>query len=134
MLSCTQCMSRPGSQTSVMLLATVIGKIASFYKAASSTYFETGLSTLDQVNGNHSINFGVYQLNGEDGKWFELEIMSRELRKLDEVYARFQDVCSDLTEDLGVNKAMIGLLGNDLASTLEVVNTWRMRQMSAFVA
>ncbi|KAH7026269.1 uncharacterized protein B0I36DRAFT_248948 [Microdochium trichocladiopsis] len=132
MLGCSRCMSRSGMQTSAMLLATIIGKIASFYKSASTTYFESGISLPDQGSGSHSVSYGVYRLNGEDGKWFELEILSRELRKLDEVYAKFREVCSDFSEDLEVNKAMIGYLGQDLATTFEVVNNRRTSHVSAF--
>ncbi|KAI1345074.1 hypothetical protein F5Y15DRAFT_16595 [Xylariaceae sp. FL0016] len=111
MLACTKCFSRSGTDTATMLLATVIGKITSFYKAASCSYFENG-----NMGG---VSLGVYQLNGEDGKWFELEILARELRKLEEVYAKFREVCTDLSEEPEVTKAMIGYLGQNLGSTLE---------------
>ena len=116
-----------------MLLATIIGKIASFYKSASATYFEGSTAAPEQSPGSHGVSYGVYQLNGEDGKWFELEILSRELRKLDEVYAKFREVCSDFSDDPEVNKAMIGYLGQNLGSTLEVVNHRRVDKVSAFV-
>jgi len=128
MLSCVRCMRSSSMQTSAMLLATIIGKIASFYKGASAAYFESSPSSRDPSLGSHLISYGVYQLNGEDGKWFELEILSRELCKLDEVYARFREVCSDFTDDIEVNKAMIDYLGQDLASAFEVVNSRRENQ------
>ena len=113
MLDCSRCMSRSGTHTTAMLLATVIGKITSFYKNASQSYFENG--------GTAGVSFGVYQVNGEDGRWLELEILARELRKLEEVYARFREVCSDLSDDPEVSRAMIGYLNHNLGSTLEVV-------------
>ncbi|KAI1401379.1 hypothetical protein F4819DRAFT_330702 [Hypoxylon fuscum] len=125
MLSCNKCMSRSGTHTATMLLATVIGKITSFYKNASHSYFETSGMGMTQSNfgNNLGVSFGIYQLNGEDGKWLELEILSRELRKLEEVYARFREVvCTDLSDIPEVTKAMIGYLGQNLGSTLEVIS------------
>ncbi|KAI1778017.1 hypothetical protein F4818DRAFT_282413 [Hypoxylon cercidicola] len=124
MLSCTKCMSRSGTHTATMLLATVIGKITSFYNNASHCYFDTNIGMMQSNPGNSlGVSFGAYQLNGEDGKWLELEILARELRKLEEVYARFQEVvCTDFADIPEVTKAMIGHLGQNLGSTLEVIS------------
>ena len=126
MLACGKCMSGSSTHTAAMLLATVIDKITTFYKNASQSYFESGGDTVqpqqDIGAGNVGINFGVYQLSGEDGRWLELEILARELRKLEEVYARFREMCFELSDDAEISKAMIGYLGNNLGSTLSVVN------------
>ncbi len=126
MLACSRCMSQsgPGTHTAAMLLATVIGKITSFYKNASQSYFEhggPGSIPSPSIAPGLSLSLGVYQVHGEDGRWLELEILARELRKLEEVYDRFRDVCAELSEDAEVSKAMIGYLGHTLGSTLEVV-------------
>ncbi|KAK3989306.1 hypothetical protein QBC44DRAFT_370261 [Cladorrhinum sp. PSN332] len=126
MLSCPRCMSRSGTHTAAMLLATVIGKITSFYKNASHTYFENGTipaaaSTSTSPNAL-GVSLGGYTLMGEEGRWLELEILARELRKLEEVYAQFREVCSELSEDPEVSRAMIGYLGHNLGSTLEVIH------------
>ncbi|KAI1098677.1 hypothetical protein F4804DRAFT_115226 [Jackrogersella minutella] len=125
MLSCPKCMSRSGTHTATMLLATVIGKITSFYKTASHSYFEPGgMGMAQNIPGNNvGVSLGVYQLNSEDGKWLELEILARELRKLEEVYSRFREVvCTDFSDVPDVTKAMIGYLGQSLGSTLEVIS------------
>ncbi|KAH8671178.1 hypothetical protein BX600DRAFT_241121 [Xylariales sp. PMI_506] len=124
MLACGRCMSRSGTHTAAMLLATVMGKITSFYKNASHSYFENPSIAHGRSSPSASVgvSLGVYQLNGEDGRWLELEILARELRKLEEVYARFREVCGDLSEDPEVSKAMIGYLGQNLGTTLEVVS------------
>lgn len=124
MMACPKCMSRSGTHTAAMLLATVIGKITSFYKNASHTYFDTGNMVVNNGSPGGPLGFtlGVYQLNGEDGRWLELEILARELRKLEEVYARFREVCSDLSEDPEVSRAMLGYLGHTLGSTLDLVS------------
>jgi len=115
MLACSRCMSRSGTQTAAMLLATVIGKISSFYKNATQSYFENGGTP------STGIGVGVFQMAGDDGRWLELEILARELRKLQEVYAQFKDMCTELSEDPDMSRAMIGYLGQTLGSTLEVV-------------
>lgn len=123
MLSCPRCMSRSGTHTAAMLLATVIGKITSFYKNASHTYFDGGgMASATSPGGGIGVSLGAYTLMGEDGRWLELEILARELRKLEEVYAQFREVCADLSDDPEVSKAMIGYLGHTLGSTLEVVH------------
>jgi hypothetical protein len=116
-----------------MLLGTVIGKITSFYKCATQAYFETGTSSsngaamMPSQNGNGSqaaalgVSLGAYTLGGEEGRWLELQILERELRKLEEVYGQFRDMCAELSEDPEVSRAMIGYLNNTLGSTLDVV-------------
>ena len=124
LLACARCMGRSGTHTAAMLLATVIGKITSFYKNASQTYFEArpaGGAPPSAAAAGLGVSLGTYQLNGEDGRWLELEILTRELRKLEEVYTRFREVCAELSEDPEVSKAMIGYLGNTLGSMLEVI-------------
>ncbi len=99
-----------------MLLGTVIGKITSFYKNASHSYFESGGMT-SAVSPNSSglgVSLGAYQVNGEEGRWLELEILARELRKLEEVYSRFREVCADLSEDPEVSKAIAWLPGPNI--------------------
>ncbi|KAK5661289.1 hypothetical protein OQA88_11184 [Cercophora sp. LCS_1] len=122
MLSCSRCMSRSGTHTAAMLLATVMGKITSFYKNASHTYFENGAMPTAASPGGIGVSLGAYTLMGEEGRWLEMEILARELRKLEEVYAQFREVCADLSEDPEVSKAMIGYLGHTLGSTLEVIH------------
>lgn len=124
MLSCSRCMNRSGSHTGTMLLATVIGKITSFYKNASHSYLENGgpdIGSTSSMN-NPGVSVGGYHFDPEDGKWLEFEILGRELRKLEDLYAKFQEVCAELSDDPEVTRAMIGYLGQNLGSTLEAVN------------
>jgi hypothetical protein len=104
-----------------MLLATVIGKITSFYKNASHIYFENGYVASPASPNSLGVSFGAYTLPGEEGRWIELEILARELRKLEEVYDQFRDMCADHSEDPEVSRAMIGYIGHNLGSTLEVI-------------
>lgn len=135
-VACTRCMRRSGTHTAAMLLATVIGTITSFYRNASQSYFdhEGGPSSLQMTPQISTpsmatssgltglgVSLGAYTVNGEDSRWLELEILARELRKLEEVYANFREVCSELSEDPEVSKAMLGYLGQNLGSTMQVV-------------
>jgi hypothetical protein len=131
MLSCPRCMSRSGTHTAAMLLATVIGKITSFYKNASHTYFDNGTMPSAVSPNALGVSLGGYTLIGEDGRWLEMEILVRELRKLEEVFAQFREVCTDLSEDPEVSKAMIGYLDHTLGSTLEVIHS-RKGNMTAY--
>lgn len=122
-----------------MLLATVIGTITSFYRDASQSYFDHGGSpngmaarTIPTPSATTTagmpglgVSLGAYTVNSEDSRWLELEILARELRKLEEVYANFREVCSELSEDPEVSKAMIGYLGQSLGSTMQVVSHHR---------
>ncbi|KAG8168662.1 hypothetical protein KVR01_001411 [Diaporthe batatas] len=135
MLACTRCMRRSGTHTAAMLLATVIGTITSFYKNASQSYFDhegpssaqmvPQMSTAPMATSSGltglGVSLGAYTVNSEDSRWLELEILARELRKLEEVYANFREVCSELSEDPEVSKAMLGYLGQNLGSTMQVV-------------
>ena len=122
MLACVRCMKRSGTHTAAMLLGTVMGKITSFYKNASQAYFEVHPNgPSPSAAAGLGVSLGTYQVNGEDGRWLELEILARELRKLEEVYARFREVCAELSEDPEVSKAMIGYLSHTLGATLDVV-------------
>ncbi|KAJ4421474.1 hypothetical protein N0V82_003738 [Gnomoniopsis sp. IMI 355080] len=138
MLGCTRCMRRSGTHTAAMLLATVLGTITTFYNNASQTHFDSGTS---MSNGSAStpipepfstpnttplsglgVSLGAYTINSEDSKWLELEILRRELQRLDEVYSSFREVCSELSEDPELSKAMIGYLSQSLGSTMHFVS------------
>jgi hypothetical protein len=126
MLACPRCMNRSGTHTAAMLLGTVIGKITSFYKTAGKSHFEANRAATNAAaglvsGGSPAANIGTFPLEGEDGRWFELQVLRRELHKLQDVYAQFSDVCGDMSEDPEVSKAMISYLNQNLGSTLEAV-------------
>lgn len=141
-------MRRSGTHTAAMLLATVIGTITSSYRKASQSYFEQGSSSSpsgDQARpvpaapattapaatasssgvSGLGVTLGAYAASSEDSRWLELEILARELRKLEEVYANFRGVCSELSEDPDVSRAMVSYLGQSLVSTMQVVSHHR---------
>lgn len=125
MLNCAQCLSKSGINTSTMLLATVIGKIMSFYRAASQSYF--GFSGLPRSQTTPlPLTFGTYRVAGEDGRWLEMEILLRELRKLEELFGKFRESCQRVEmeeDDLGMVAALTRWLGQSLHYTFEVLNT-----------
>jgi hypothetical protein len=120
MLACATCMGRPGTHTTAMLLATMIGKITTFYKHAGRAHFESSGKT---PRPQASVSVGSYTLGEADGRWLELELLARELRRLEELHARFRAVCADLTDNAEVCRVVVGYLEQNLGTALEVVNT-----------
>ncbi|CAG8979844.1 hypothetical protein HYALB_00002616 [Hymenoscyphus albidus] len=128
MLDCSKCIIGFNSNTSVMLLATIIGKVLAFYRAASQNYF--GFNNVPSHSSYQPqpvpLTFGTYKITEEDGRWLEMEILLRELRKLEEVLGKFGEVTRDSgLEDGGVKGAVLGYLRQGLSVTFEVLNMRR---------
>jgi hypothetical protein len=126
MLNCSKCLSKSGSNTTTMVLATIIGKILSFYRAASENYF--GFTTGPRSQSQPlPLTFGTYKVAGEDGRWLEMEILLRELKKLEELFTKFQEAArkSELEDDGGVHTAVTNYLGQSLHLTFEILNMQR---------
>ena len=125
MLGCTRCMSRLGTHAGAMLVATIIGKITSIYNCAFYSHLETTsldfAASANAIDNALGVSYGQYQFNPEDGKWIEVELFSRELRRLEDLYAKFRDVCAGLSEDQDVTNALLAYLGQSLRLTLEAV-------------
>jgi hypothetical protein len=123
MLNCPKCLSRPGSNTTTMLLATMIVKIISCYRAASQNYFGFTPGPRSQSQPL-PLTFGTYRVAGEDGRWLEMEILMRELRKLEELFAKFQETArkSEMEENGGVHTAVTNYLRQSLHFTIEALN------------
>ncbi|KAH6676568.1 hypothetical protein B0J14DRAFT_477016 [Halenospora varia] len=128
MLDCSKCLSGTNSNTTMMLLATIIGKVVSFYRAASQHYFGFTSSPSTQYQPQQlPLTFGTYKIAEEDGRWLEMEILLRELRKLEEVLGKFQDVAGreEMSEHGGVQSAVLSYLRQSLSVTFEVLNMRR---------
>ncbi|EPE34889.1 TrN [Glarea lozoyensis ATCC 20868] len=128
MLDCPKCITggNGNSNTSTMLLATIVGKVTSFYRAASQNYF--GFTSQNQYQPQQlSLTIGAYKIAEEDGRWLEMEILLRELRKLEDVLGKFQDVVSkdEMEEHGGVQNAVLSYLRQSLNVTFEVLNMRR---------
>lgn len=122
MLGCTRCMSRSGTHTASMLLATVIGKITSLYKCASQRHFENGgqqHQQLPQLPSSPPGLEGMFASLREDKRCIEFDVLARDLDKLQQVFAQFAEVCGNLSEDPELTRAMIGHLNHKVGSTLE---------------
>jgi hypothetical protein len=117
-----------------MLLATVLGKVISVYRSATRSYLDIGNMKMfeDTPAGSRGsgpgFRFGAYQLNE---KWLEMEILARELRRLQEVYIKYREACADASDDSEVTKAMIVYLGQNIDSTLDLIT--RRKVDAAFV-
>lgn len=153
MLACQRCMRRSGIQTTTMLLGASITQITTLYKIASKSYFDyaafstpavstpasssTGptspsavsMVSMDDGTTGLGLRLGSYRLATDDSRCLEAEILARELRKLEEVYARFREVCNDLENSQDslqdVGHAMVGYLEQSLGDAMEVITTRR---------
>lgn len=71
------------------------------------------------------MSIGSYQVANEDGCWLRIEILWRELRKLEELFSRFREACGvevvEAAEGPGVHSALIGHLSHSLNFTVEVL-------------
>ncbi|KFZ24049.1 hypothetical protein V502_01482 [Pseudogymnoascus sp. VKM F-4520 (FW-2644)] len=125
MLACSECVSKSGSNTTTMLLATIMEKILSFYQVASQSDF-SGTTGADA-----QMSIGSYLVANEDGRWLRNEILWRELRKLEELFGRFREVCghNERDEDAGVYPILLSHLSKGLKSAYEEL---RMRQNSVW--
>jgi len=128
MLDC-KCIHTSGSSSTTMLLATILSKIMSFYRAAAQNYFGFARAHQGQ-NQPLRLMYGSYQVAGEDGRWLEMEILWRELRKLEELFAKFKDICGseamapgEDSEEEAVRTALTNHLGQELNFTLEIMRT-----------
>lgn len=117
MLACSKCASKSGSNTTAMLLATIMEKILSLYQAASQNNFAASTAADAQMS------IGSYRVANEDGCWLRIEILWRELRKLEELFGRFREVWggSEGDEIAGVNFTLLGHLSQSLNFTFEVL-------------
>jgi hypothetical protein len=123
MLNCPICLSQSGSSITTMLLGTIIGKIMAIYQDASKNYFglTTGLGSQAQPL---PVTFGTYRVAGDDGRWLEMEIIMRELKKLKVLFAKFQETTrtNEWEEAAGMHSAVTNYLCQSLHLTFEVLN------------
>lgn len=87
MLDCVKCVSKTGSSISTMLLGTIFGKIISLYGAAC--FFRFGPASDSQAAVR--LVYGAYTLTGEDRRLLEMEIIMRELKKVETVLIVYQE-------------------------------------------
>ncbi|KAH6716495.1 hypothetical protein BKA61DRAFT_721151 [Leptodontidium sp. MPI-SDFR-AT-0119] len=124
MLNCLICTSKSGSSLGTMLLGTILGRIISIYQDASKNYFAL-TSSQGQIQ-QPPLTFGTYQVANEDVRWFQIEIILRDLRKLKELFAKFQEtsLMSD-REDAGMHGAMRNYLCQSIDLTFESLKKQR---------
>ena len=122
MLNCPKCFAKSVSSTTIMLLGMIIGKIISFYQDAFKNYFGL-IPGLGSPNQALPLTIGTYRVAGEDGRWLEMEIILRELRKLDELFTKFQGTArtSEWEGDAGMHSAITNYLGQSLRLTFKIL-------------
>jgi hypothetical protein len=85
-------------------------KILSFYQVASQESSRTTTGAAAQM----SIN--TYCVTNEDDRWLKIELVRRELRKLEELFSRFHEVCTrnERDKDASIYSALLGHLSQNL--------------------
>ncbi|KAI0434279.1 hypothetical protein F5Y09DRAFT_266259 [Xylaria sp. FL1042] len=125
MLACSICLSKPHVDTTPILLATIIGKIASVYKSTVELYSESGtMPMLEGQLGDNigDISLGTYQQSG-GAKWANMNLLVFELHKLQDLFARFRDVCKDVpVDEPDMLKAVISYAGQNIDSIVGAVD------------
>jgi hypothetical protein len=129
MLNCPICMSRSGFSSRTMFLGTILGMIIAIYQDASKNYF--GATAPDPGTGlTHQplpLTFGSYRVASEDVRWLQMEIILRDLKKLEELFAKFQEssLKSDSDESAGMHSAVTNYLCQSLHMTTESLKNQR---------
>ncbi|KFZ18302.1 hypothetical protein V501_01294 [Pseudogymnoascus sp. VKM F-4519 (FW-2642)] len=126
MLACRECVPKSGSNTTTMLLATIMEKILSFYQVALQGGFG-GTTRADT-----QMPIGSYRVANEDGRWLSNEILWRELRKLEELFGRFREVCgrNERDRDAGICSTLLGHLSKNLNIAYEELRMGKQRMTS----
>lgn len=126
MLNCPICTSKSGSSLRTMLLGTILGRIISIYQDASKNYFALTSSQGGQIQ-QLPLTFGTYRVANEDVRWLQMEIILRDLKKLKELFAKFQEtsMMSDSEEDAGMHGAVSNYLCQSLDLTFESLRKQR---------
>jgi hypothetical protein len=123
MLNCPICLSQASSSVTTMLLGTIIGMILTIYQDASKNYFGLPPGVGSQAQ-SLPLTFGTYKVAGEDGRWLEMEIIMRDLKKLKALFAKFQEPArmGEWEEDARMHSAVTNYLWQSLHLTFEVLN------------
>lgn len=107
-----------------MLVATIIGKVLSLYRATSESHFDLD-PDLRYQSQPLPLVFGTYRVAGEDSRWIEMELLLRDLKKLEELFHKCRELWRevDLGDDLEIHTAVMNYLSQSLQFTLEVLRT-----------
>ncbi|KAL9610911.1 MAG: hypothetical protein Q9167_004421 [Letrouitia subvulpina] len=117
-LACGECLSPTCIGNSVLLLATMFGKILSLYKATCRFHF----GTAPGIQGTAELAFGAYTMTGEERKLIEIEILLLELRKVEDALDYFHEkICNSLPgkDETGFQGAVILYLKKNLRHIVE---------------
>jgi len=109
-----------------MLLGTILGRIISIYQDASKNYFALTSGQGGQIQ-QLPLTFGTYRVASEDVRWLQMEIILRDLKKLKELFAKFQEtsMMSESEEDAGMHGAVTNYLCQNLHLTFEALKKQR---------
>lgn len=107
-LMCPSCFARHGTDTLVMLIATILNKVTSVYKSATRHDAE--------------VNLGAYQYQfHKERDWFRTEFLISELRKLNDLFVKFRDMYAEVINTPEFPNGLIDYIGRNVTSMLEAV-------------
>ena len=122
LLACTKCVSECGKSVVNMLLATVLGKVISLYRAICLLMFGSSNSLQDTAQ----LAFGAYKVTGTNRQLLEIEILLLDLRKVRGVLMsysdRFSEGCPSKDDDNHVYETLKTYLENNLRNLVQYLN------------
>ena len=121
LLSCFHCTKRSGTQTTMMLMATMLSEAAGIYKVAAQMHMEGLHGPTPDDAPPSSLHRGHGTPGCHDARWLQLGGIVQEVEKLREACTRFRDVCVSLPDDAGINRAMTGYVGRSLGAAMEAL-------------
>lgn len=120
-MDCTNCSIKSGSSISTMLIATVLGKIISLYRAAVN-------SRSNLPSTESQIVLGSYTVTGEDKYVLENEILLVEVSKVKKAVTLYQDKCvtqGPNQDTSGIYDPLAVYLDKNLAEIMDFLRSQR---------
>jgi hypothetical protein len=122
LLGCSRCTTKPVSELHVMILGTITSKIMSICQKSWKEYFENSRGEMEQQLPLH---LGNYRITGEDIRWLEMRIMMRDLKVLEEIFPRFQELLVRSEGEAGISYDWANHLHQSLLLSLGELKEYR---------
>ena len=119
LLDCKKCVSECGKSVVIMMLATVIGKTISLYRAACLLMF----GSTNSMQSSAQLAFGTYKVTGENRQLLEIEILLLDLRRVASVLIAYSEqFCKESAtkdDESGVYETLKSYLENNLRHVVQ---------------
>ena len=123
MLGCTKCVAECGKSVVIMMLATVVGKVISLYRAACFLMF----GSTNSMQSTAQLAFGAYKVTGENRQLLEIEILLLDLRRVAAVLMAYSErfcntTSSSQDDESSVYETLKSYLENNLRNVVQYLN------------